>query len=167
MRSWNWSRTATVTVVAALIATPLLIWHVVDPWHALAGIVLAGTLSILSGATRTTTADPEWPHQSVTARAGGRPDLSELGWSVFGRDGRVTQRVVRRIRAIAADRIRAHGIDPEDPAAHADIERLLGATVLDQLRSNRPPTARTVQTWLDAIERLGPPPAQLTEENRA
>jgi len=177
MRSWNWRRVVTVTTVVGLVAGGLLFWHVVDPWHALATVVLAGATSILWSATDTTTDDPEWPRTAVQARAGGRHDVSELGWSVFGRDGHVTDRVVRRIRALAADRLHAHGVDPADPAARPQAEQLLGATVVRQLTSGHAPTARTVQSWLDAIERLGPAPSSgpssaptsvpTSEENRA
>jgi hypothetical protein len=165
VRSWNWRRITTVTVVAGLAAAGLVYWNVVDPWHAIAAAAVAVAISILWSATDATTPDPEWPDLPIEARAGGRHDVSDLGWSVFGRDGRVTDRVVRRIRALAADRLRAHGVDPSDPAAEPDAERLLGARVLHQLKSRQPPTARTVQTWLDAIDRLGAAPT--TEENHA
>ncbi|GAB2484461.1 hypothetical protein GCM10027063_28030 [Promicromonospora xylanilytica] len=168
MRSWNWRRIITVTVLATLAAAGLVHWHIVDLGHAAAAATLATATSILWSATEPTTGsttDPEWPRTPVEARAGGRHDVSDLGWSVFGRDGHVTDRVVRRIRALAADRLRAHGIDPADPAAQPHAERLLGARVLRQLKSGQPPTARTVKTWLDAIERLGAAPT--TEEHRA
>lgn len=165
MRSWSWRRVVTVTVLTALAAAGLVFWHVLDPWHAAAAVALACATSVLWSATGTTVADPEWPRTAEEIRAGGRHDVSDLGWSVFGRDGHVTDRVVRRIRDLAADRLRAHGVDPADPAARPEAERLLGATVVRQLMSGHPPTARTVQTWLDAIERLGPAPT--TEENRA
>ena len=165
MRTWNWRRISTVTILTALAATGLVIWQVVDLWHATAAATLATATSILWSATEHATSDPEWPRNPVEARAGGRHDVSDLGWSVFGRDGHVTDRVVRRIRALAADRLRAHGIDPTDPAAEPAAERLLGARVLQQLKSRQPPTARTVKTWLDAIERLGAAPT--TEEHRA
>ncbi len=163
MRTWNWRRITTVTAVAGLAAAGLAYWNVLDPWHAVAAAAVASAISILWSATEATIPDPEWPHLPIEARAGGRHDVSDLGWSVFGRDGRVTDRVVRRIRALAADRLRAHGVDPSDPAAEPDAERLLGARVLRQLKSRQPPTARTVQTWLDAIDRLGAAPT--TEEN--
>ncbi|WP_454856124.1 hypothetical protein [Promicromonospora soli] len=180
MRTWKWQRVTTVTVIAVLAAAGLVLWNVLGLPHAIAAAALASALSVLWAATATTTGDPEWPHTPLEVRAGGRHDVSDLGWSVFGRDGFVTDRVVRRIRALAADRLRAHDVDPADPDARPDAERLLGATVLRQLTSGQPPTARTVQTWLDAIERLGAAPstaepstrtpsapAHTTEENRA
>jgi hypothetical protein len=180
MRSWNRNRIASVTMIAVVVAGGLLYWNVLEPPHAIAVVALACAISVVWAATDATIDDPEWPRTIVEARAGGRHDVSDLGWSVFGRDGFVTDRVVRRVRALASDRLRAHGVDPADPRARPDAERLLGATVLRQLTSGQPPTARTVQTWLDAIERLGvgpstaPPstrtpsaPAPTTEENRA
>ncbi|WP_036959706.1 hypothetical protein, partial [Promicromonospora kroppenstedtii] len=44
----------------------------------------------------------------------------------------------------------------------AEIENLLGTRVVAQLASRESPTARTLQTWLDAVERLGPAPATRT-----
>jgi len=184
MRSWSWRRVITVTVIAVLCAAGLVFWNVLGLSHAAAAVALTCTISVLWAATDATTGDPEWPRTVTEARAGGRHDVSDLGWSVFGRDGFVTDRVVRRVRTLAADRLRAHGVDPADPRSRPDAERLLGATVLRQLKSGHPPTARTVQTWLDAIERLGPAsstapstarpstrtpsaPAPTTEENRA
>jgi hypothetical protein len=169
----NWRRITTVTVLAGLAAGGLVLLQVIDLWHATAATALALAVSVLWSATDATINDPEWPRKVRPARAGGRNDVSDLGWSVFGRDGHVTDRVVRRIRALAADRLRAHGVDLADPAARPDAERLLGARVLEQIWSYEPATARAVQVWLDAIERLGPAPttarttARTNEENRA
>ena len=173
MRSWDWRRVATVTVLAGLGAAALAFWNILDLWHAVAAAALAIAMSILRTAARSAEAsgagDPEWPTTALAARAGGRHDVSDLSWSVFGRDGRVTDRVVRRVRALAADRLRAHGVDPSDPAARPEAERLLGAHVVLQLSSRNPPTARTVRTWLDAIDRLGAAPTTepTTQEHRA
>lgn len=158
MKSWNWRRITTVTTLAALAATALTYWNILDPLHAITAATLTSTLSIIWSASEATTEDPTWPHTTTETRTGARHDVSDLGWSVFGRDGHVTDRVVHRIRTLAAKRLTAHGIDPTDPAAHPDIERLLGPGTLRQLLSNQPPTARTVQRWLDAIEHLGPTP---------
>ncbi|PUB26204.1 hypothetical protein C8K30_106293 [Promicromonospora sp. AC04] len=181
MRPWNRRRIVTVTTVTGLIAAGLVFWQIISLWHAIAAVALAVAASVLWSGTEATVDDPQWPPVAIEARAGGRHDVSDLGWSVFGRDGLITDRVVRRVRALAADRLRAHGVDPSDPAARPDAERLLGARVHRQLLSHAPPTARTMQTWLDAIERLGAAPTTApavvptaapttvptTEENRA
>lgn len=171
---WNVRRVVTLTLLVALVAGGLAWWSVVDVWHAAAATALTCAVTVVWSATESTVADPEWPRTPVDARPGGRHDVSELGWSVFGRDGLVTDRVVRRVRALAADRLRAHGVDVTDPAARPEAERLLGADVLRQLSSGVPPRGRTVQTWLDAVERLGAAPTRTsattaadTEEHRA
>lgn len=146
------ARTVATTAVLATAAATALAWTgIVDPVHAYAAAALATTTALL-WTTSTTTDDPAWPRRAEEVRPGGRHDVSDLGWSTFGRDGRVTDRVVQRIRRLADARLRAHGVDVRDPAQRPDAERLLGARVVDQLWSATPPTARTVQTWLDAIE---------------
>lgn len=156
MRGPDVRRVVTVTVLTGASAAGLVWWNVLGPWHAAAATALACALAVVWSATSTQVADPRWPRVAVEVRPGGRHDVSDLGWAVFGRDGRVTERVVRRVRALAVDRLRAHGVDASDPDARADVERLLGARVVHQLASGEPPRARTVQEWLDAIERLGP-----------
>lgn len=159
MTRLNVRRVVTVTVLTGLAAAGLAWWNVLGPWHAAAATALACALTVVWSATERQVADPEWPRVAFEARPGGRHDVSDLGWAAFGRDGRVTDRVVRRVRALAVDRLRAHGVDASDPDARADVERLLGARVVRQLASGVPPRGRTVQEWLDAIERLGPAPA--------
>lgn len=175
-RHWNWQRLTAITVTAVVVAAGLAFWQIIDPWHAAAATAVTLALAALWSRTGDADADPEWPHVVTEARAGGRHDVSDLSWSTFTRDGRVTERVVRRVRALAADRVRAHGVDPSDPAATEDVERLLGARVVRGLSSRHAPTARTLQSWLDAIERLGAAPAKrpaatapvpTPEENRA
>lgn len=164
---WNWQRLVTVAIVAGLVAAGLGYWQIIDPWHAAAAAALTVAATALWSRTGSVVEDPEWPRVPTTARAGGRHDVSDLSWSTFGRDGRVTDRVVNRVRALAADRLRAHGVDPADPASKTEIERLLGARVVAQLASREAPTARTLQTWLDAVERLGPAPATRTATRTA
>ncbi|MCF4120842.1 hypothetical protein L1785_07605 [Antribacter sp. KLBMP9083] len=149
-------RVAGTAVLSAAAATAAAWTGLLDPWHAFAAGGLVTTLAIVWTATGTPVDDPAWPRRTEEVRPGGRHDVSDLGWSTFGRDGRVTDRVVYRVRALADRRLRLLGVDPDDPAQRPEVERLLGARVLAQMTSRQPPTARSLQAWLDAVDRLAP-----------
>lgn len=126
---------------------------ILDPTHA----VLLGCIGLAAVLVRAGTADQgetNWPDRPFASRAGGRNSVSDLGWQVFGQDGRVRAQVVERVAALAEARLTLLGVDASDPAQAAEVERLLGPRVAAGLASGRPPTARTLQTWLHAIERL-------------
>ncbi len=99
-------------------------------------------------------------HRSA-ARDGTRGEVLELAWTMVGRDGRAGERVLRRLRAVAAGRLARHGADLADPDAAADVERLLGARALATLtRTSHPlPSASDVAHTVSALEHLGPDPA--------
>lgn len=95
-------------------------------------------------------------------RDGTRGELLELAWTMVGRDGRAGERVLRRLRTVAAGRLARHGVDLADPDAAADVERLLGARARATLtRTRHPlPSPADVAHTVTALERLGPDPAQ-------
>lgn len=99
-------------------------------------------------------------HRSA-ARDGTRGEVLDLAWTMVGRDGRAGERVLRRLRAVAAGRLARHGVDLADPDAAADVERLLGARARATLtRTSHPlPSASDVAHTVSALERLGPDPA--------
>ncbi len=126
---------------------------ILDPTHAALSALLLLAVVLLQG-RRTPPLDAEWPSHSFGSRAGGRDAVSDLSWQVFGEDRRASDRVVRRANDLAAARLALLGVDPDDPGRRDDVERLLGASVVAGLASGQRPTARTLQTWLDAIDRL-------------
>ncbi|MEG3613646.1 hypothetical protein [Isoptericola haloaureus] len=136
----------------------------VDPVHAL--LLPAGLLALWHAWTSLDDGDhAEWPQPPTEERHGARRDVSDLGWAAFTRDGRVSPRVTRRVQALAARRLAAHGVDLTDPDQRPDAARLLGPDTLAGLTSDTPPTARTLHQWLDALDRLttdAPPPGRPT-----
>lgn len=120
-------------LAAAAALTGALEWT-----HALAGAVVVAVLVGIYRDTGTTAEDPDWHHPREETRTGGRHEVSDLGWSLLGRDRRVKDRVTRRVRDIALTRLRHAGRDTTG----------LGVDL------NGRPTVRTLVTWLDAIERL-------------
>lgn len=96
---------------AALItalATLLAVTRALTPWDAAA---LAGIAFGLWFVTRPyLRSEVAWPKDPRPERPGGRADVAQLSWTAFTRNGLVTERVLRRMRAIAARRLAVHGV---------------------------------------------------------
>ncbi len=128
---------------------------VLDPVHAaLFGCLLFAALGLRSAGFDHSQAD--WPTRRQVNRAGARNAVSDLAWQVFDTDRRVRGSVVKRVRELATARLALLGVDVADPAQWPEVERLLGAKTVAGLASDQPPTARALQTWLDAIDQLDP-----------
>lgn len=151
--------------VALLTALLFAVTGTLDPVHAL--LLPTGALAVWHAwTTLDDGAESAWPAPPTEQRHGARHDVTDLGWAALTRDGHVSARITRRVTALAQHRLAPHGIDLTDPRHHDDAAALLGADVLDQIRSRRPPTPRSLHRWLDAIERIptdarrtGRPPA--------
>lgn len=141
--------------VTATIGAALGFGGILDPAHAvLLSCLLFAGLSLQTG--QPDELPVEWPARRFTNRAGGRNGVSDLAWQVFEADGRVRRQVVQRVHGLATARLALLGVDVDDPAQRTEVERLLGPRVAAGLASDRRPTARTLQLWLDAIDRLNP-----------
>ncbi|GAB2469831.1 hypothetical protein [Xylanimonas ulmi] len=161
-------RPVVVAAICALAAAALALTRTLDVAHA----VTLGALALVVYLVSQTVGpeDEPWPRPPTEARPGARADVSELGWAAFTRDGHVTERVLRRVRAIAAHRLAAHGVlwdgvprdeptgwghGPHDAASHRErAEALLGAAVLTGLTTRRPVSPRTLETWFSALDHL-------------
>ncbi|MEA5118991.1 MAG: hypothetical protein VB036_15435 [Propionicimonas sp.] len=142
-------------VVVGLLCAVLGFGGVLDPAHAgLLGCLILATLGLRRGHTELPAA--EWPSRRFPSRAGGRNQVSDLAWQAFETDRRLRRPVVERVRSLATARLRLLGVDADDPTQWPEVERLLGPRVAAGLFSDQRPTARTLQLWLDAIDRLNP-----------
>lgn len=141
--------------VTAAICALLGFGGILDPTHAvLLGCLLFALLELrFSDADQV---DAGWPERRYPSRAGGRNGVSDLAWQVFDIDRRVRAPIHTRVRDLATARLAALGIDANDPDQRPEAERLLGPRITAGLFSTQRPTARTLQTWLDAIDRLNP-----------
>ncbi len=141
-------------LVVVAVCAALGLGGVLDPTHAVlcASLLLA---AVLLQARRPPPLEEGWPDHAFGSRAGGRDGVSDLSWQVFDEGRTASARIVRRTRDLAAARLALLGVDAGDPAQHDEVERLLGVSVAAGLASDDPPTARTLQTWLDAIDALG------------
>ncbi|GAB4085563.1 hypothetical protein GCM10028784_21930 [Myceligenerans cantabricum] len=138
--------TITVAVLLLLTAGAVALAGAL-PWtHALAGALVVAVLVGVHRSNATPVDDPTWPRRAEEPHAGGRHEVSDLGWSLLDGDGHVKDHVTRRVRTLAARRLHRTGHDTRDlPAALADR---LGTDLGPR------PTTRTLTSWLDAIDRL-------------
>lgn len=141
-------------LVVVAVCAALGLGGILDPTHALLSAFLL-LAAVLVQARRPPQLDEGWADHSFGSRDGGRGDVSDLSWQVFGEGRQVSARIVRRTRDLATARLDLLGVDAHDPARRDEVERLLGASVVAGLGSDELPTARTLQTWLDAIDALG------------
>ena len=128
--------------------------------------------------------DDDWVEGRTEESDGTRREISALTWSFVGRDGRVSETAVRRLRAVATRRLARLGVvvpgglrqpgsttpAPDDPEEHRERARtLLGDRAWRLLTGpgGLLPSLADVAHCIDAIERLRPaqpaPPAQPSE----
>lgn len=143
----------TVALPALAACAVLTLTGVLDLLHA-ALLVVAVTAAVLLWRRLDDGAEAAWPDLPQDRREGARNDVSELGWATFTRSGAVGERVLRRVRALAAARLADRGVDLAAPGGTDAAARLLGADVVDGLASGRPVGRVEVHRWLDAIDAL-------------
>ncbi len=148
MRRWDWRPVAGFVVGAVgswaaglTVATSALIGLLVA-----AGALL---LTRLDG-----TPDPGWDRERLDRRHGARGEVQELAWAMVGRDGRIGERVLRRLRDVAGRRLARYGLTLDDP----ETASLLGTRAVRTLtRTQSPlPSVADVKYTLDVLDRLGP-----------
>lgn len=98
-----------------------------------------------------------WPDVVHDRREGARNDVSELGWATFTRSGAVGDRVLRRVRDLAAARLAERGVELAAPDGPEAAARLLGADVVEGLAARRPVSRAEAHRWLDALDTLPAP----------
>jgi hypothetical protein len=154
-----------VPVIVIAILTGAIVW-----FFGL-GILPATVVSLVAGAIGTvlrlvTMATPnrDWPLPPPPITDGARREAFELSWAMRTRSGIVDDRVVLRVRSIAANRLALRHLDLDNPAHRPSIERLIGPQVYDLLTSvdERHVRLATVLATLDVLDSLGTRPPSAT-----
>jgi hypothetical protein len=101
--------------------------------------------------------DPGFDRPQFDRRHGARGEVQDLAWAMVGRDGRVSERSLRRVHEVASVRLARHGLDLADPADEQDIQGLVGSGAFRTLtRTGSPrPKMSEVRHAVDALERIG------------
>jgi len=163
MRAATVVRRASGVLVVGLAATWIAWLLGVDLVHAL---VLGIGTAVVVVVARTVDLVPDagWEREPSPDRDGARGDLATLSWTMVGRDGRAGERILRRVRAVAAGRLARCGLDLTDPADADAIRALLGARAWSVLGPvhGRPPSIADVTHTVERLERLDPAAPALT-----
>ncbi|WP_375426370.1 hypothetical protein [uncultured Friedmanniella sp.] len=107
----------------------------VDSVHCL--LLAVGTLVVVQLRRLPEAEDREWPEREPgPSDQGVRLEVARLSWGLNGFESRVDRRSVDRLHAIAARRLRAHGVDLDDPADADRAEQLLGTAPYAALTSD-------------------------------
>ncbi|MDT0164139.1 hypothetical protein Q9R32_01045 [Actinotalea sp. AC32] len=150
-------------VAVAVVADVLLLR---TPDAVVAGV--AAALAVVLAASLGAGDEYLWPETGPDDAHGSRRDVTLLSWTLVGRDGRVTESAVRRVRANAERRLArrgarlaaglgAVGTGANDAEAEARARALLGDRAWTALtgRGGWLPSLGDVQHCVDVVERLG------------
>ncbi|WP_199424809.1 hypothetical protein [Actinotalea solisilvae] len=159
---WTWPALA---AVAAGLLVRLLGLRLVD---ALLVALVTLVVALVWAALPAGEEDP-WPPDRRDDAAGARSEIAVLTWAFIGRDGRVTEAAVRRLRELAAQRLArlglpvAAGLGPRPASAAPDPERDRARAVLGERAwaaltapGGHMPSLADVAHCVDVIERLDP-----------
>jgi len=139
---------------AAVVCTALSLAHVVDPWEAAAiSLVVFGAIFV----TTRLESGFELARASFESkkRDGSRDEVSQLAWSLFGRDRLVTFGAMRFVRTVAARTLSAHGLSLDSPGDEERISQLIGSQSATALRtSGHTMTQKQLERLLDTLENL-------------
>lgn len=129
------------------------------------------TLALVLASTLASGDEYLWPEPAPEATDGSRRDVTLLSWTLVGRDGRVTEAAVRRVRENAERRLARRGVrlaggltaagsGVNEADAEAAARALLGDRAWTALtgRGGWLPSLGDLQHCVDVVERLGDPP---------
>lgn len=125
--------------------------------------VAAGAVLVM-GTRVATEIEPGWERERHVRKDGTRGELQEVAWAMVGRDGRLSERTLRRVREVAAHRLARHGLDLDAPEQAAETRDLVGRRAYATLtRTSGPaPTVADLRHTLEVLERLGTRPTTST-----
>jgi hypothetical protein len=103
----------------------------------------------------------DWPLPPAQKDDGERREAAELRWALSTPRGVIDDRIIDRVRTIAATSLARRQLDLDDPADRVPIERLIGPPLYGLLTATDRPQVgmkafATILTRLEALERADP-----------
>ncbi|GCE77321.1 hypothetical protein [Cellulomonas biazotea] len=122
----------------------------------LVGLAVAAAVVVLTRID--VAAEPRGDTSRPVRRHGARGEIQELTWAMVGRDRRIGERVLRRVRDVGAVRLARHGLVLGAPDDDAAVLALVGPRAHATLtrRSSPLPTVADVRHTVDVLYALGP-----------
>lgn len=143
------------SVVGAALGMALWVFGVSAWFAAGAGILVAAGGVAWAGFTGGLM--PTFVREPPHPRPGTRSDLMQLSWALHGRDGRISDTAVKRLRGFARGRLARAGLDLDDPDDIAGIVAVVGTEAHTTLTDRRRPTLAAVERCLDRLDGVAVP----------
>lgn len=121
-------------------------------------VVLAvGAVGTVLRLVRVDSLGRDWPPPPPPKTDGARREAFELSWAMRTRSGIVDDRIVLRVRSIAANRLALRHLDLDNPAHRQPIQRLVGPQVYELLTfgSERRVRLNAILATLEVLDSLG------------
>jgi hypothetical protein len=144
-------------IVVAAIAGGVVWFFGLGILPAIVVVLVVGAVGTVLRLVTGETPNRDWPLPPPPITDGARREAFELSWAMRTRSGIVDDRIVLRVRSIAAKRLALRHLDLENPANRRAIERLVGPQVYDLLTSvdERRVRVTTVIATLEVLDSLG------------
>jgi len=167
----NYSIGRLIALAGALIVLALLaLIGVIDISHSFAVFALFVIVEMLVNQRRSPAPDA-WPPPPLRVRGGARSELAHLAWATTTHTGAVSERVLARVRAVAARVLAAQGVawsgQPGSPMSPPGLAgQLLGAAAVQTLTTTgevRPRALARTVAQLEQVAKLPPHTHQTTQ----
>lgn len=147
-------RRLVLAVVAAVLIGAACWYFGMDVPHSVTvGVALLAVGLAWQGADGADAAD--WQSGAAAPGEGVRQDVARLAWSLRAHRTGIPSAGLRRVHALAAERLARHGLDPDAAGDRAAVERMLGPGACTVLHpGDRRIRLGAVIACLDALEHL-------------
>nr|WP_274635754.1 hypothetical protein [Microbacterium bovistercoris] len=134
--------------------TGFVLWGLGMSWPAGVAVALFGLAGGIAWAGFAGGDRPLYARTHAEPRPGTRSDMTQIAWSLRGRNGEISDSGVKRLRAFARARLGRHGLDLDDERDAAQIRVRLGPAGADPLLGGHVRSIAEVERCLDALEAL-------------
>jgi hypothetical protein len=155
-------RRGTVRAMLVTLVVAAICWYFgADVWHSIlfgGAITTFGAVALAAAPSIDRSESISWHRENRRSSEGSRPEIARLSSRLHSAHGRVGNVAMYRVQRLAHERLARHQLDLRAGGDRLRIEELLGRRACDVLvrGERRPPTLRSLQHCLDALDALDP-----------